>query len=423
MMLKRLLLLSIVLLALWPQSLAQEDCSTAPSPRLRIGISAQTSSGQSNNVRDAADTDAERLGQIPPDSQFIVLSDATCADGYYWYQVDYQGLVGWTVEGAEGEYWLIPVLSNTQIMTPENISQLQVINQFTCPELELAYALAWSPDGTHLLWACRSSGIYLTDWLSQETKNFPMAENLRSSSIKLAAFYADGTRFFQYLYPTATFFEISTGQVIDSYTPSDGVSASFAIAAHGNTLATAGEFGIHLIDLLSLEEIATLSREESSLVYSLTFSPDGERLAFSGDGDAISVWTIATGEILRIPLAASHIQRLRFSPSGLYILAAVCLVPNRGDCNEAALQWIDATSGEITSTWQESDWNEIIHIHFGQDLVFIRANGHFEILQISTDERLYSSNEQYSFGDILPSVDGRLLVAAKENRLEIYGIP
>jgi WD40 repeat protein len=422
-MLNRFLLLSMLLLALYAQAFAQEDCSAAPFPRLRMGLTAQTSSGQSNNVRDAADADANRLGQIPPDSQFQVLSDATCADGYYWVQVDYQGLVGWTVEGAEGEYWLIPVLSNSQIMSPENISQLQIVQELACPEDENAEPFAWSPDGTKLLWACQHSGFYLTDWLSQETTQFSLTRNLQSTSTIFASFFADGSRFFQYIYPEGAVYDTRTGEQIAAYDSEDNAIANFAIASHENTLAFAGEFGIYLTDLMSYEGIDFLSKDISGLVYSLAFSPDGERLAFGADGEEIKVWTIAMDTILHIPIEADHVQRLSFSPSGRYILASLCIVPNRGDCNQAAMQWIDSSNGEVTTTWQEEGWNEIFYFHFGQDLVFMRVDRHFEIFQISTDARLFVSSDQDSFREILPSVDGRLLVTANDNKLEIYGIP
>ena len=47
---------------------------------------------------------SEEVGSI-----FAVLSNATCASGLYWYQVNYNGIVGWTPEGGSGQYWVEPL--------------------------------------------------------------------------------------------------------------------------------------------------------------------------------------------------------------------------------------------------------------------------------------------------------------------------
>jgi WD40 repeat protein len=418
-MLNRFLLLSIFLLALYTQTSAQEDCSTAPFPRLRAGITAQTSSGQSNNVRDAAHADANRIGQIPPDSQFQVLSEATCADGYYWFQVDYQGLVGWTVEGAEGEYWLFPALSNSKIITPENASQLQVINEFSCPEEQDAAAIAWTPDGSQLLWGCEPSTLYLTDWFTQTSIELSLADARFQAERIFGAFYAEGTRLMSYA-PIRRW-DVSTTELISQRTEFFG--SGNGVATHGNMLAVSSSNHVFFYDLASGLQTDFFTDENFTYVFDLAFSPDGSRLAYGGIFEMNArIRTIETGETLDTAVS-DPTQTLRFSPSGRYVLASICIAPNRGDCEGAALVWIDAATGEITNTWQEADWRYIWDIRFGEDLVFIRVNRHFEIIQISSDQRLYSSTEDQSDGEILPSIDGRLVVSTNENRLLIYGVP
>jgi hypothetical protein len=62
-----------------------------------------------NNVRDNPSVSGTLVGQIPGGESFVVLAGPVCADGYAWFQVDFNGLVGWTVEGSATAYFLEPV--------------------------------------------------------------------------------------------------------------------------------------------------------------------------------------------------------------------------------------------------------------------------------------------------------------------------
>jgi uncharacterized protein YraI len=62
--------------------------------------------GVENRVRERATTNSTQLGTIPLGGVFTILDGPTCQDGYVWYRVNYEGLVGWTVEGGGGEYWI-----------------------------------------------------------------------------------------------------------------------------------------------------------------------------------------------------------------------------------------------------------------------------------------------------------------------------
>src|SRR5207247_933112 len=48
-------------------------------------------------------------GQIPAGGQFTVLAGPQCADAYLWWQVNYNGNIGWTPEGQNTTYWLEPI--------------------------------------------------------------------------------------------------------------------------------------------------------------------------------------------------------------------------------------------------------------------------------------------------------------------------
>jgi hypothetical protein len=84
-------------------------CPGAPSPRLIVGAQARVMLNTApNNVRDTPVSGAV-LGQIPPGGAFSVLAGPTCANAMNWWQVNYNGMVGWTAEGDAGGYWLEPL--------------------------------------------------------------------------------------------------------------------------------------------------------------------------------------------------------------------------------------------------------------------------------------------------------------------------
>ena len=52
------------------------------------------------------------LDLIPPGSPFEVLDGPVCNQNFAWFQVNYDGLVGWTAEANAVEYWLEPIDSD-----------------------------------------------------------------------------------------------------------------------------------------------------------------------------------------------------------------------------------------------------------------------------------------------------------------------
>jgi hypothetical protein len=76
--------------------------------RLRPNRPGRVVPGDANNLRSEASVASDVVGQIPGESFFIVLEGPVCAEDYAWWRVDYNGTVGWTVEGSEDEYWLEP---------------------------------------------------------------------------------------------------------------------------------------------------------------------------------------------------------------------------------------------------------------------------------------------------------------------------
>ncbi|MBZ0284370.1 MAG: SH3 domain-containing protein [Anaerolineae bacterium] len=102
----------VLMLLLIASPVIAQDAATCPDTlpsRLVVGELAQVTPGDGNNLRDTPSRSGQRVGSIPGIGIFTVLDGPTCADGFAWWQVDYNGTQGWTVEAVEGEYALEPL--------------------------------------------------------------------------------------------------------------------------------------------------------------------------------------------------------------------------------------------------------------------------------------------------------------------------
>jgi WD40 repeat protein len=178
---------------------------------------------------------------------------------------------------------------------------------FTLPEVEEAgsiWAVAYSPDGVQLAFGAGNGPIYIWDLESQEY-------------VKTLSGHTGGA--------------IEVG-----YSPD------------GQRLVSAGFDGMALLWDLESDQAMTLTHDEPSL-FSITFSPDGSRVATVSpmeekNADEIGVyeWDAATGELLRmLPAETGALYRVRYSPDGKLLVAGT---------QEGNIFVWDADSGELVRT-------------------------------------------------------------------------
>ncbi len=87
-------------------------CGTLPTVGLVAGGQGKVIvGGGANRVRSAPNPDADKLGQIPEGETFTVVDgqQGVCSHAIRWAQIEYQGVTGWTAEGADGKAFLEPV--------------------------------------------------------------------------------------------------------------------------------------------------------------------------------------------------------------------------------------------------------------------------------------------------------------------------
>jgi len=91
-----------------PGSPGEISCQGAPPPNLTVGGQGRVTPGLPNKVRSQPGTGAAQVGSIPGEGVFTVIGGPVCADGYLWWQISYNGLIGWTANGSGAEYWVEP---------------------------------------------------------------------------------------------------------------------------------------------------------------------------------------------------------------------------------------------------------------------------------------------------------------------------
>lgn len=75
---------------------------------LVIGQQGRVTPGLPNKLRAEPALASEQIGSIPGEGVFEVLDGPRCVDGYNWWKVWYDGMVGWTADGTPDDPWLQP---------------------------------------------------------------------------------------------------------------------------------------------------------------------------------------------------------------------------------------------------------------------------------------------------------------------------
>lgn len=110
----------LVMAALIPAAQAQGYCYGALPTRLVVGGQGRVTPGLPNILRSQPyrGYDSIVLGEIPAGGVFTVIGGPNCFDSMYWWQVNYNGMMGWTPEGSPyGVYWTEPVTSGSGCMS------------------------------------------------------------------------------------------------------------------------------------------------------------------------------------------------------------------------------------------------------------------------------------------------------------------
>jgi hypothetical protein len=105
------------------------------------------------NLRPEPGTQLARLDVIPPGELVYIIDGSVCAEGYRWWQVEWNEQTGWIVEGdpANGEYWLEPLGQIETIEDADGVERRYIVDENGDP-IERAGCMTPPDDYTRVQW-------------------------------------------------------------------------------------------------------------------------------------------------------------------------------------------------------------------------------------------------------------------------------
>ena len=234
-------------------------------------------------------------------------------------------------------------------ITPQNTSQLQTVKLFRYSPWDLVLAAAWSPDGRWLA-AAAGEHVHLYD-----------GRTLEQAADLDVGVWANSLVFYQYDGLTRLAlaakdgslqaWEIPQGRQIFSFAAHRKGANSLAVSPDGSRLASTGNDAIvRLWDLATLEsQLQATPQPLAELiggafaVPAIRFSPDGSLLA-SVDGHVVRLRQVATQQLVHTLYGENSIFDIAFSPDGRWLAG--------GQIGDTLRLW-DTASGETLATWQK----------------------------------------------------------------------
>src|SRR6185369_6896001 len=106
-------------------------CPGSPTPsQMKVGIAGiVTEGGVANRVRSGPGKSNEIIGYMPPTTRFVVIGGPECdaTDHIRWWQIDWNGLKGWTAEGEKDAYYLAPADGGGAGGTPAGMNVAPIV--------------------------------------------------------------------------------------------------------------------------------------------------------------------------------------------------------------------------------------------------------------------------------------------------------
>jgi hypothetical protein len=477
-----LIVVTLSFSALTAQSDPLAECVSqgiTPAP-LVVGERGQVSSGDANNVRDLPTRSGALIGTIPGLEMFTVLDGPVCADSLAWWQVDYNGLIGWTVDGAGGEQWLFPVppepgpesidpidqaaegaetaapayVPYGAEITPENVGSLQTVWEIACPPASNQVLI--SADNRYIAAPCYSDDFSMREVRVYDviTQDLMAALTVPDDGVvRTLAFVQDGllVEINRQNRPTSviTTLEFVTGDVS---TDTLEMRAEKLIVSTDQTAMLAYTFDDLMITGYSLIDIATFETVQSgdfaqpinpsSLAFS-ALSHDLTRLVTAVEENTdptanliLSIIDLATGDVLverttsvNASIAVlSFVGSVAFSPSGNFVLLSGCLNVDfsfpGGNCVQDGVLWFSTVDGSEAARWTEPNGYLLLNtLQFSpsRDLMLGTKSLSFSVFNVDSGAEVLRMGERSGRAAISP--DGTYIAFADGDFLRLLAVP
>ena len=306
-------------------------------------------------------------------------------------------------------------------------------------------ALAFSPDSTTLV--SGSADGMIRFWNTQT--EVPLVDRItgHTQSMEAATFFKDNSTLASVAFNgEITFWDAKTSQKSTVQTSGHrDLYPTLAFSPDGTRLVSVGAEGstvlgaafpyalstwrsdhlIRVTDVKTGGELATLEYRRNA--QQLTFSPDGETVAFSGLGE-IRLWNTKTGDEQAIPLAdlsagiphnIPRVLALAFSPDGRWLVSGT---------EGGKIQMWDVATGEALIAFAEPTAEEnlgrILALAFSPDHALLAAGtrGNIHLWGVDTAHMLLSVDTEHRRGDKPFSGAAEPLVFSPDGAILINGL-
>ncbi len=437
--------LLLILLIVGATAAAQDDpnCTGAPAPQLVIGEYGRVGPGSPNNVRNQPAASGDRVGEIPAGGEFAIMDGPVCADGFNWWQVDYNGLVGWTVEGSGSDYWLVPISSEADAPPPpaaeipaytgEELNAFETIAMLTCPQESprTADGVDIHEDGRLIAFGCGSSdsafGLY-----DISTRNLINTYSGHQGFVRVLRFVPGTTQVLVVADDEVALWNTDTAEKLAS-TGIDSLEVqTLTFLPDGNQFMTANPdgSGIALWDTATLTITETYPDDRIPIADGIAISPDGTLLAVVGRNHSVRLWDLETGNgwyatQADLEVVTYALQRgIVFSPSGRFLVTSTCL-EEEYDCMLVQIDWWDVESGTSIETWTYELSNEnIAAFTFLPGGDYLLASGYYlNVMAIDIASGALLPNSIGPGGMQMVLSSDASYLALNDGRTRIAGIP
>ena len=305
-------------------------------------------------------------------------------------------------------------------------------------------ALAFSPDGSTLVSGSTDGAIRL--WNTETGTPLPDPITGHTQWIRAATFFKDSSMLASAAFNgEITFWDVKTLQKSTIQTVGDrDWCPTLAFSPDGTKLVSTGAEGAtvfgsgfstwrpdHLIRLTAVKtgrELATL--RYVSGINELTFSPDGETVAFTGFGE-IRLWNTETGDEQAIPLAdltnlgpgVPHnipiVSALVFSPDGRWLVSGT---------TGGKIQMWDVVTGEALIAFAEptaqEDQGGISAVAFSPDATLLAAGAHTQVhlWEVDTGNKFLSISTVHKRGNMTFHSSPEPLVFSPDGAVLVNGL-
>ena len=304
-------------------------------------------------------------------------------------------------------------------------------------------ALAFSPDGTTL--ASASADGTLRFWHTGTGASLPPHITGHIASVRAATFFEESSTLVSVAFNgEITFWNLKTLQKSTVHTAGhQDWLATLAFSPDGTKLASVRAFGnvifrpgfnralwsagssIRLTDVSTGIELATLT--DIKTPSRLTFSPDGQTVAFDSEGKKIHLWNTETGDELNIFLVdreadlhnMPHVTALEFSPDGAMLASGT---------NQGGIQTWNVATGKalavLAKSTVQANHEHILALCFSPDGTLLATTSYDLIriwdvdtgnilLSINPDEDQQGNTWTYSIHpeSLVFSPDGAILIS------------